>query len=84
MGTVIVLDMLELVEYPREAVDNTMSCPNRTGLLKSFRHEFSNAHCLYDYRRFTPQGLKKPLKNFSSACLSLWTQVPPQRLCNRV
>lgn len=66
VGTVLCLDTLEHVEYPRKAIDelNRILKPNGTLVISSSMnfpiHDFP-----YDFWRFTPDGFKSLLSPFS-------------------
>jgi SAM-dependent methyltransferase len=66
VGTVLVLDTLEHVEYPRKALKQVYRVlkPDGISLITSVMnfpiHDHPN-----DYWRFTPEGFKSLLKNFS-------------------
>ncbi len=66
VGTILVLDTLEHVEYPREALEQVYRVlkPDGIALITSVMnfpiHDYPN-----DYWRFTPEGFKSLLKNFS-------------------
>lgn len=66
VGTILVLDTLEHVEYPRIALEQVYEVLKPGGMavitsvMKFPIHEFP-----YDYWRFTPQGFKSLLNNFA-------------------
>jgi SAM-dependent methyltransferase len=65
-GTILILDTLEHVEYPRKALEQVYRVLKPDGIvlvtsvLNYPIHDFPN-----DYWRFTPEGLKSLLKSFS-------------------
>jgi SAM-dependent methyltransferase len=66
IGTILVVDTLEHVEYPRKALEQVYRVlkPDGIALITSVMnfpiHDYPN-----DYWRFTPEGFKSLLKNFS-------------------
>ncbi len=68
VGTVVVLDTLEHVEYCREAIDEVFRIlkPNGIFILSSVMnfpiHDYPS-----DYWRFTPQGFRSLLQSFETA-----------------
>lgn len=65
VGTVLILDTLEHVEFPRKAIENIHRIlePNGILILSSVMNFPIHDHP-YDYWRFTPEGFKSLLKSF--------------------
>ena len=66
IGTILILDTLEHVEYPRKAVGEVHRTLKKDGIavLTSVMN-FPIHSCPYDYWRFTPEGFKTLLKSFA-------------------
>ncbi|MFA6307483.1 MAG: class I SAM-dependent methyltransferase [Patescibacteria group bacterium] len=68
VGTVIIVDTLEHVEYPRKAVEEAYRILKPNGLLIiSSVMNFQIHDHPYDYWRFTPEAFKSLLKPFASS-----------------
>ena len=66
VGTVLILDTLEHVEFPRKAIENIYRIIKPHGILiLSSVMNFPIHDHPYDYWRFTPVGFKSLLKSFS-------------------
>lgn len=82
VGTILVLDTLEHVEYPREALEQVYRVlkPEGITLITSVMnfpiHDYPS-----DYWRFTPEGFKSLLKNFH---YSLVDAIGPERFPHTV
>ena len=68
VGTVICVDTLEHVEYPRKAIDEIYRILNPDGIvILTSVMNFPIHNYPYDYWRFTPEGFKSLLKNFKKS-----------------
>jgi SAM-dependent methyltransferase len=66
VGTAIMLETLEHVEYPRKAIENLHRILKNDGILIiSSLMNFPIHNYPYDYWRFTPEGFKSLLQNFT-------------------
>ncbi len=66
VGTAIMLETLEHVEYPRKALENLHRVLKNDGILIiSSLMNFPIHNYPYDYWRFTPEGFKSLLKGFA-------------------
>jgi len=66
VGTVLILDTLEHVEYPRKAIENVHKILNQNGILViTSVMNFPIHDYPYDYWRFTPEAFRSLLKPFS-------------------
>ncbi|MBI5063616.1 MAG: methyltransferase domain-containing protein [Desulfatitalea sp.] len=66
VGTAIMLETLEHVEYPRKAIENLHHVLREDGvLILSSLMNFPIHDYPYDYWRFTPEGFKSLLKIFT-------------------
>jgi SAM-dependent methyltransferase len=65
VGTVLILDTLEHVEFPRKAIENVHRILNENGILViSSVMNFPIHDYPYDYWRFTPEGFRSLLRPF--------------------
>jgi SAM-dependent methyltransferase len=65
VGTVLILDTLEHVEFPRKAIENVHRILNKNGILViTSVMNFPIHDYPYDYWRFTPEGFRSLLKSF--------------------
>lgn len=66
VGTVLILDTLEHVEFPRKAIENVYRILKPNGILiMSSVMNFPIHDYPYDYWRFTPEGFKSLVKSFT-------------------
>lgn len=71
VGTVIVMDTFEHVEYPRKAMEQIYKVTRPGGMVIISSVMLCKIHDYpYDYWRFTPEGLKSLLKPFSNCFVS--------------
>lgn len=67
VGTALMLDTIEHVEYPRKAIENVYRSLKKNGILIISSHMAFPIHAYpNDYWRFTPEGLKSLLSPFST------------------
>jgi len=64
VGTVLILDTLEHVEYPRQAIDEVWRILKPNGVLIVTTVLNFHIHSEPDYWRFTPDGMRSLLKDF--------------------
>ena len=65
VGTVLILNTIEHVEYPRKAIEESYRILKRKGILIITSHMFFPIHDYpNDYWRFTPEGFRSLLKPF--------------------
>ena len=65
MGTVLLMDTIEHVEFIRKAINEIYRILKENGILIMSSHmEFPIHDFPNDYWRFTPEGFKSLLKNF--------------------
>jgi len=68
VGTVLVMDTIEHVEFPRKAIEEILRILKPNGILiTSSVMNFPIHDYPYDYWRFTPEAFKSLLKPFSSS-----------------
>jgi len=67
IGTALILDTIEHVEYPRQAIKNIHKVLKKNGFIIISSHMKFPIHAYpQDYWRFTPEGLKSLLNPFDS------------------
>jgi len=65
VGTVLILNTMEHVEFPRIAIEESYRILKPEGMLILTSHFYFPIHDYpYDYWRFTPEGFKSLLKSF--------------------
>ena len=65
VGTALILDTIEHVEYPRQAIKNIHRVMKKNGFIVISSHMKFPIHAYpHDYWRFTPEGLKSLLNPF--------------------
>lgn len=66
VGTVLILDTMEHVEFPRKAIEESYRILKSEGILIVTSVMYFPIHgAPYDYWRFTPEGFKSLLKPFA-------------------
>lgn len=84
VGTILCLDTLEHVEYPRKAIEEIYRILREDGILIiSSVMNFHIHDYPQDYWRFTPEGFRSLLKGFQSSIISFAGESNFPSYCNR-